>query len=247
MSWEGVDFKLGEADFFLLEMYKALTPTYKPTQPAFDMSYGSSPSTSVGNLWQPKFYYHVDAFLAATWSISAIIQVRFGKDLYGPLKDWWKGLLPDEQDRREEFQKEFCSNPLWTAFQRHPLTLARHLTVHRKGHPPVFVEVPSLGGGSHRGGPTLSIPSADMWPSPAANDLTAPPALAAPRHEPVIPSQEDFYFTVEVIDGKGPQRPLPLFQTCAEYLQAARDLVKKAREIDARVHAGHRLTPPPRG
>jgi hypothetical protein len=245
MSWEGVDFKLGEAGFFLLEMHKALTSTYKPTQPAFDMSYGSSPSTSVGNLWQPRFYYYLDGFLAASWSISAIIQVRFGKDLYGPLKAWWKELPPDEQDRRKEFQKEFCSAPLWTAFQRHPLTLARHLTVHRKGHPPVFVEVPSLGGGSHRGGPTLSIPSADMWPSPAANDPMAPPALAAPRHEPVIPSQEDF--TVEVADRIGTTRTYPLFRTCAEYPQAAGDLVKKAREIDARVHAGHPLTPPPQG
>jgi hypothetical protein len=245
MSWEGVDFKLGEAGFFLLEMHKALTSTYKPTQPAFDMSYGSSPSTSVGNLWQPRFYYYLDGFLAASWSIPQIIEVQFGYDNYRGLKTWREGLCPSEQCRRKKFRWQFRSDTLYKAFDTHPLTLARHITVHREGLPPVFVEVGRLWGGSHRGGPTLSIPSADMWPSPAANDPMAPPALAAPRHEPVIPSQEDF--TVEVADRIGTTRTYPLFRTCAEYPQAAGDLVKKAREIDARVHAGHPLTPPPQG
>jgi hypothetical protein len=142
--WASVNFKCEEAQFFFEEMRQDLTPESRPRE--FVPPPGS---VMEGNCWQPRFYYHLDAFLTATWSIPAIIQVRFGWDNYG--RHWLDGLPRDEQDRRHNFQQQFSSNASYTAYNKHALTLARHITVHREGTPPVAVEVHPWQGGRHIG------------------------------------------------------------------------------------------------
>jgi hypothetical protein len=77
MSWEDVNFKLGEAGFFFGEMYQALIPaSVNGARPAYELDLTAG-GGMVDNRWQSRFYYHVDAFLAATWSTADIIQAWF--------------------------------------------------------------------------------------------------------------------------------------------------------------------------
>jgi hypothetical protein len=76
MSWDGVHFKLDEAEFFLGQMIEAVRPIDDR-----GTAYLAAAGALVGNLWQPQFYYHVDAFLAAIRSVPDIIQAWFGLDM----------------------------------------------------------------------------------------------------------------------------------------------------------------------
>src|SRR5438552_225668 len=98
--WQGIDFKLEETDFFLDRMGKVLVPR-RYTDPTWHPAYGHG-----GAIWQPDFYYYLDAFIAAARSVPDIIQKCFGWD--DKSKDKWpEPLEPDEIDRRKRFQVEF--------------------------------------------------------------------------------------------------------------------------------------------
>lgn len=75
-AWRGVDFKLAEARFFLSEMGKDLeSPVTRYPQLAAIAATGAN----VAHPWQERFYYHLDAFLAAARSVPEIIQYQGGR------------------------------------------------------------------------------------------------------------------------------------------------------------------------
>jgi hypothetical protein len=222
MSWAGVDFKLNEADFFFREMQKDLIPP-EYANPALRAYI--APQIAAGAMidysWQSRFYFHVDAFLVATRSIPDIIQSWFGLDAFAQsqnapqtLKTWVQQLPSQEKILRESFQRKFerqCKK-----FNRHPLSAARHITIHHYGTPPVVVTVPRLWGQPpYLGGPTAIIPTVDFWLTPAANDPTVPPALTS-QFLPVRPSLNDFH--VKVADPNHTVRTDQLFPFCQGYL-----------------------------
>lgn len=66
--WQGVDFKLAEAEFFLDRMGKALIPP-RVSDPTRHPACGHSVAK-----WQPDFYFYLDAFIAAARSIPDVVQ-----------------------------------------------------------------------------------------------------------------------------------------------------------------------------
>jgi hypothetical protein len=65
--WQGVEFKLAEAEFFLDRMGKVLLPP-QFTDPTWHPANGFSVTK-----WQPDFYYYPDAFIGATRSVPDVI------------------------------------------------------------------------------------------------------------------------------------------------------------------------------
>jgi len=235
MSWEGVMFKISEAEFFLAEMHRDLkTAIDKPELRAY-AAYMSSPETIVGNLWQPRFYYHLDAFLAATRSVPDIVRAWFGADPH--LVSWLKGLQPAECTRRKNFQDQF--QPLYTKFNGHVLSRARVVTVHRHGTPPVEVEVTGRWGVVHKGGPTQGIPGVDARPGATGNDPSEYIPVISASIIPLEPKSDDFW----VKEPSGATHPL--FQTCENYVQTAQTLIRDAQQIAQSVHGSQSPTPPP--
>jgi hypothetical protein len=231
MSWAGVDFKLGEAGFFLLE---EMPRDLRPTRNSHTAALAATGAMVMGKLWQPRFYYHVDAFLAATRSIPDIIQAWFGLDPNAkihpkqePWKSWLPSLNPGEQDRRDAFQAQF--RQLYRTFNQHPMSRARNVTIHWSGMPSVEVVVISQWGivygppgGIYQGSPTQSIPLIDQRLEPTGGDpAKIVPLISAPPI-PLMPSLNDFL--VKVVDSSGTVQTCQLFPLCQEYLQAARDL-----------------------
>jgi hypothetical protein len=80
--WQGIEFKLAEADFFLDRMSKALLPP-QITDPTWHPAYGPSVAQ-----WQPDFYFYLDAFIGATRSIPDVIQKWH--PAYGPSVAQWQ-------------------------------------------------------------------------------------------------------------------------------------------------------------
>jgi hypothetical protein len=105
--WPKIQYKLGEAAFFLGKMRQALTPAQdRPElQDAIETA-KSSPGAVVVTQWQPHLYYYFDAFLAATRSVPDIIQAWLGCDP----RPWVKRLPPEEQARRKQFQEGALRN-----------------------------------------------------------------------------------------------------------------------------------------
>jgi hypothetical protein len=235
--WASIQFKLGEADFFLGKMRQVLIPAHnRPELRASYKALASSPGTIIVTNWQPQFYYNFDAFLAATRSIPNIIQTWCGWDA----RAWQGQRLPlEEKTRRKRFQEGF--SPLYTQFSQHPLSRARNITIHRGGTPPIDVEVTGQWGIMHQGGPTQHIPLADIPPAVARRDPTLPtgpvPLL------PLEPTPEDFFLRDVRPDGSI-QTP-SLFPTCEDYLKnTAYGLVGEAEKLRIRVHGSEWLTPP---
>ena len=70
--WDGVNFKLESAGFFFQEMSRDLIhPRHNPQSQLF-FFFMVSTGAIVSHPWQDRFYYHLDAFLAATRSTITI-------------------------------------------------------------------------------------------------------------------------------------------------------------------------------
>jgi hypothetical protein len=227
--WQGVEFKLAEADFFLDRMGKVLLPP-RITDPTWHPSYGSSVAQ-----WQPDFYYYFDAFLGATRSIPDIIQKCFGWDRP---KDWPVPLDADETARRKTFQSAFTV--LYTNFLRQPLSRIRVGTFHWRGVTSVQTKAKVFCGQEYTGKPGQLIPSAAPRQFPPGTD----PAFHAIFGEPlpVEPSWPDFTLVIPRDDGTTDSSPL--FPACRSYLTSAQQLVKKSKELCEGLHGESKLTPP---
>jgi hypothetical protein len=235
--WDGVNFKLESAGFFSQEMSSDLIHPRHNAQSQLFEAIMVSTGAIVSHPWQDRFYYHLDAFLAATRSIPDIIQSCFGKDPKVD-KSWFSALDPDERKRREDFQSSFAN--YYLRFNKLPLSRARVVTLHRLGVPPVEVKIAGRWGIEYIGGPVARVPSAESMPVAAGRD----PALLWAATQPPLPVQpgpDDFDLTLSSGAVK------KLFPECGQYLQEARNLVEKAKEISQREHGGKKLTAPPAG
>ncbi len=220
--WASVELKLQNAEFHLRQMARSLeSPERTATNVALEAS-----DAIIDTGWQLSFYAHLDAFLSAARSVAEIIKCCFGVDKHPKMKDWFDELSADERDRRREFRKLFQTH--YKGFHQLPLDEARHISEHRAGYAPVTVKISGRFGVTYIGSPAKRVPISE---SPQIDD----PNLAwMAKSQPVRPKWGDF-----VIDGKG------LFPTCRDYLDRARDLIKKARRISGQVHGNNSLTRPP--
>ncbi len=239
--WSGVSFKLAEAEFFLDEMGKDLVhPRHRPESRGF-AAVMESTGALVHHPWQPRLYYHLDAFLVATRSVPEIIQWNFGIDtrFQNKLKTWWEQLPADERQRRESFQQHF--GPLYQQFRCLPLSQARNVTVHRKGEPPVEMQVNGRWG-VYVGGPAQHVPGAESQPIVAGDDPALQWAATLPP-TPVEPSPADFNLVLPQAGGTVHKEPL--LATCAGYLQQARGVANQADQLRHAEHGDGLLTTPP--
>lgn len=229
--WQGTDFKLAEARFFLDQMDKVLLPP-QFNDPTWHPAYTHSVTQ-----WQPDFYFYLDAFIGATRSVPDVIQKCFGWDNRST-KEWLQPPDADEIARREKFQAEFTG--LYRAFYRQRLSRVRVGTFHWRGVPSVQTKGKVFLGQEYTGKPGQLIPSAASRQFPPETD----PALAAifSQPRPVEPSWEDF--TVEIPRDDGTTESNPLFPECKAYLNLAQQLVKESKELCERIHRGSKLIPP---
>jgi hypothetical protein len=222
--WPGIDLKLEYARFHFGGMSGALRPPEPRRQIAVQ---GSIDGDSFRD-WHLKFYAHFDAFLSAARSVPEIIRCCFGKDTANRLmRDWFDGLDPSERSRREEFGKRFTSN--YKAFRNLPLGMARHISEHRTGVPPVTVTINGRFGLTYIGDPLTRVPTSEMRPVQEDDQFGW---LARPMT--VHPMWQNFD-----TDGR------PLFETCETYLDSARSLIGGARKLAEVVHGDNPLSPPP--
>lgn len=229
--WQGVDFKLAEAEFFLDRMGTVLIPP-RASDPTWHPAYSSN-----GARWQPDFYFYLDAFIAAARSIPDVVQKCFGWDPHSK-SDWPEALDDDEKLRRDAFQAEFGKHYL--AFHRQALSRVRVGTFHWRGMPCVQAKAKSFGGEEYAGSPARQIPAAAPRRFPPGTD----PAFIAIFSDPlpVEPSWQDF--TLEMPRDDGTTESSPLFSACKAYLESARQLVNESRELCGRIHGASTLTPP---
>ena len=110
--WDGVSFKLGMAKFYLDEMRQDLIPATTRQDYVYCQDFTVPPV----NLWAPKFYYHLDAFLAATRSVDLVITTTFGVDNNKKMKKWIATLPAHERGIRAAFQSQY--DVIATAFRR---------------------------------------------------------------------------------------------------------------------------------
>jgi hypothetical protein len=225
--WQGVEFKIGEAQFFFDKMGKILIP------PDRHPAYGVTAAR-----WQPDFYYYLDAFLGATRSIPDVIQKCFGWDDKSA-KVWPTALDAQEIDRRKAFQAEL--RDLYRAFADLPLSRVRTGTFHWVGLPSVQTKAKVFGGQEYTGRPGEVIPAVVPKQFPEGTD----PSLVVlfGKSRPVEPSWQDF--VVELPREDGGVDTMPLFETCRAYLDSARRLADNASEIAIRVHKDESVTVPP--
>jgi hypothetical protein len=229
--WQGIDFKLAEADFFLDRMSKILLPP-RLNDPTWDPAYGASVAQ-----WQPDFYFYLDAFIGATRSVPDVIQKCFGWDKRS--KDEWPHPPDgDEIDRRDKFQAEFTG--LYVAFHRQPLSRVRVGTFHWRGMPSVQTKAKVFCGQEYTGKPGQLVPSAAPRQFPLGTD----PAFLAlfSKPWPVEPSWQDF--TLEIPRDDGTSESSRLIPACRAYLHSAQQLLKESKELCDRLHGAYKLTPP---
>jgi hypothetical protein len=227
--WAGVDRKLQDAQLALDEMGRSLDPPEHTTLNVVLESAGKIIDTR----WQDSFYGHVGTFLAKVRSVPSIIESCFGADRGSrPMKDWFDGLPPAEQTRRQAFSDQFRGDR--QAFGRHDLTNERNVGEHRLGFPSVEGKVVGPFGKVHTASPVQRIPIAESRDfGDPGNDpallwaATLPPRAIQPRWD---------QFT---IGGK------PLFPECRAYLTLAEQLADQARAISQRVHGTDSLSTPP--
>jgi hypothetical protein len=221
--WSGVNLKLQYAAFFLTRMQAPLDPPPRTTNNVVQESSGAILATN----WQQAFYANFDAFLAMARSVPEIINCCFGEDRV--LRDWFRTLPEDQQQRRTQFSKRFRDER--DRFRDHDLTDERNNSLHRIGVPGATVAHTGLFGVQYVGTAVAPIPASETRPLPPGDPH---PWLARPT--PVRPHWSDF-----TIDGK------PLFDECHNYLKLANELVEHARRIANEVHGSHSLTPPSLG
>jgi hypothetical protein len=229
--WQGIEFKLAEAEFFLDRMGKVLLPAHI-TDPRWHPAYGHSAAH-----WQPDFYFFLDAFIGATRSVPDVIQKCFGWDERS--KDEWPQPLDcDETDRRRKFQARFTG--LYVAFHRQALSRVRVGTFHWRGMPSVQTKARVFCGPEFTGKPGQIVPSAAPRRFPPGTD----PAFVALFGEPlpVEPHWEDF--TLEIPRDDGTTESSPLFPACQAYSRSAQELVKESKELCELLHGESKLTPP---
>jgi hypothetical protein len=214
--WVGAELKLEYASLYLRRMGESLVPRRSGLGPP-----------NIDHDWQLNLYAHFDAFLPCTRSVAEIINCCFGKDDGSrEMRDWFKKLSVDEQNRREHFTKLFQVER--AKFDSHFLTKARNVTVHRAGHPPVTVAFNGFWGVRYQSNPTTRLPSHEVRPSDGSDMGWLGEAL------PVLPNGNDFE-----IGGRN------LFSSCSEYIADAKDLLSKARTVAGAVHGSNPLTDPP--
>jgi hypothetical protein len=228
--WQGIQFKLAEAQFFLDQMGKVLVPP--------ERSPLSSPrSWGEPARWQPDFYFYLDAFLGAARSVPDVIQKCFGWDCRSKDK-WPQPLDAEETDRRKKYQAEFTA--LYGAFLRQPLSGIRVGTFHWSGMPSVQTKAKGFGGQEYTGKPGEPIPSVAPRHFPPGTDPAFLAIFSTPL--PVEPSWN--LFTVEILQPDGTTKSDPLFPACRAYLSAAQQIVNDANGICERVHLRSKLTAP---
>jgi hypothetical protein len=226
--WRGVDVRIRDAEDSYREMRASLAP---PRQAGRLIAAGVVPDTR----WQDNLDRHVKTFLSSVRSIPWIIEACFGKDLGSPeMKDWWKRLPPEEQQRRKTFSAKFRSDR--ETLDRHHLTNERNVSEHRLGYPNIEAKVVGPSGTEHIARPGVRIPAAEPRPLEAnIDDDPAKQWAATEPPRPINPPRPDQY----TIDGK------PLFPECEAYLQLARDIRVRAQVICDAEHGGKHLSTPP--
>jgi hypothetical protein len=231
--WEGVDLKLQAARTTVEEMRKVLQPAPKT---AWTIVQESTGAIVGGPDWQSKFWPLVNRFLAEVRSVPAIIEACFGKDDGSrEMKSWWKGLAPDEQQRRQAFSALF--QPERKTIDLHALTPQRNISEHRRGIVEMEANVVGPFGAVHRATPTNRILDAECRPlDPNINNDQGAQWAATQPSQPIRPTPEQFTIT---------SAKKPLFPECEAYLALAEQVVAKARAISASEHGTKSLTMPP--
>jgi hypothetical protein len=253
--WAGVDLKIENAQFHFDAMIRVLQPQSPERVGTYTIE---GMGTVISGSWHRPFYAHFDAFLSASRSVPEIIRCCFGVDTFIEpdrrvsrirlsdktsrlrprqvvpkpahgariMKEWYEARTADERERRSEFQEKFKLD--YDAFRTLPLSTARNISEHRTGAAPVTVKVTGRFGVVYDGGPTRPIPTSETREMPSGfGFLSNPPT-------PVQPTWADFN-----IDGA------PLFETCRDYLDSARDLADRARALAQEVHGESEITRPP--
>jgi hypothetical protein len=229
--WQGIEFKLREAEFFLDRMGKVLVPP-RIADPHWHPAYGLSAAA-----WQPDFYFYLDAFIGAARSIPDVVQKCFGWDERSK-NEWPSPLGPDEIDRRKEFQARFTDT--YSNFHRQPLSRVRVGTFHWSGVPSVQTKAKVFGGDEYTGRPGQLIPTTACREFPAGTDPAFIALFSKPR--PVEPSWQDFRLEIPLEDGT--IESTPLFPACKAYLASAQQLVDDSKKFADSIHDDLPLTPP---
>jgi hypothetical protein len=194
--WQGIDFKLAEAHFFLDRMGKTLLPPQHSDR-RWHQSYGPAVAQ-----WQPDFYFYLDAFIGATRSVPDVIQKCFGWD-WRSKGEWPQPPDSDEVGRRDKFQAEFTGPYL--EFHRQPLSRVRVGTFHWMGMPSVKARARVFCGQEYTGRPGQLVPSTAPRQFPPGTD----PAFLALFSKPmaVEPYWEDFTLEIPRDDGSTESSP----------------------------------------
>jgi len=194
--WQGIEFKLAEAKFFLDLMGKVLVPP-QLNDPHWHPAYGP-PVTQ----WQPDFYYYLDAFIGSTRSIPDVIQKCFGWDQRSR-QEWPQPLDTGEVDRRERFQAQFTG--LYVAYHRLPLSRVRVGTFHWLGFPSVQTKGKVFCGQEYTGKPGQTMPRTACRQFPPGTDPVFLALFSKPW--PVEPSWKDFTLEIPRDDGTTESKP----------------------------------------
>ena len=235
--WNGVRFKLDMAHFYLDEMRKDLLSVSADLESSYYQS--RQRVVSPANRWAPKFYYHLDAFLAATRSVDFVITTTFGIDsILG--KNKWIATLPTlEQTNRKAFKLEY--DLIAADFRGHLLTHIRNVSIHRSGTPLVEVAVLGRWGEHYRGGPTQSLPTYEQFQQQTTDDPDHP--WMEPLKFAIAPGPDEFVVQKALPGANTCDHPL--FPSCEDYLRSAGRLVEDAKSLAERVHTNNPLTLPP--
>ena len=237
--WDGVTFKLDMAHFYLGEMRKDLIPAIADRESSYYQPWQTS-TVLPANRWAPKFYYHLDAFLAATRSVDLVITTTFGMDRILKQKKWIASLTTLEQTNRDAFQQEY--DLIANDFRNHLLTHIRNVSIHRSGTPPVEVAVLGRWGEHYRGGPTQSLPTYEQSQRPTTDDPNHPLNWMQPLKFAIEPGPDEFIVQEVLPDGRSLDHLL--FQSCDDYLRSAGRLVEDAKSLAERVHSNTVSLPP---
>lgn len=228
--WDGVEFKLSQAAFFLEQMGKTLVPPRAGH--GWHPAYGPPVAR-----WQPDFYYHLDAFIVAARSVPDVIQKCFGWDKKSK-DEWPRPLDREEIDRRKQFQADFSA--LFGEFVQLPLSRVRVGTVHWLGVPSVQTRASTHCGEEFTGRPNVPVPSVVTRKSPPGTGSEFGGLFGTPV--PVDPSWPEFTLVIPRDDGTTEHSPL--FPACRSYLESAQQLVTASKKLCERVHRGGPLTSP---
>lgn len=220
--WAGVNLKIEYGLFHLQAMWRSLErPPLTHMNAALEAS-----GAIVDTGWQRSFYPHFDAFLTATRSVPEITNACFGVDTGSrEMKTWFQSLAPEEQDRRRAFTDQF--DDARQKFGKHPLSVARNISVHRTGVAPVRCATTGFFGVKYVGDPVTPIPIAET------REISDPEYAFLARPALIRPTYADFYIGEE-----------PLQPACQSYIESASVLVDDARAIVAKVHGSNSLTIP---